>query len=129
MKNQFILKHLISKLTAALIPMAGNRHSFFINDVAPDIQLSTDQDILASVLSELFQTAVNQTENDCIRISASIEHNLVFLNVHENGPYLSPEMSRRIQMIQPLAIQIGGSIAYTAHQRKGQDLAIRFLNN
>ena len=129
MKNQFILKHLISKLTAALIPMAGNRQSFFINDVAPDIQLSTNQDILASVLSELFQTAVNQTENDCIRISAAIEQDLILLNVHENGHYPSSEMSRRIQMIQPLAAQIGGSIAYTTHQRKGQDLAISFLNN
>ena len=129
MKNQFALKQLISKVTTTLMPMAGNRCSFFINDVSPDIQLLTDQDILASVVSELLQTALRQTENDCIRISAAIDHELVLLNVHENGYCPSSEMTRRIRLIQPLLASIGGSIVVAGHHREGHDLAFRFLSN
>jgi hypothetical protein len=128
MKDLFSLKQLIRSITLSLIPAATHRHSFFINDVDPELNLSTDQDILASVISALLLTTVSQTENDCIRISAAVEPGIVLLNIHERGYFPAFEMNRQIQQLMPMAENIGGSFSI-AEENEGLDLAFRFRMN
>jgi K+-sensing histidine kinase KdpD len=129
MKNPIALKTLVGNVVRTILPNAVNRYSFFVNDIAPGIhiQVSVDQNLLASVLSKLLQTAVTQTENDCIRISAFQQQEQVFLNVHENGRCYGSDIFSRMEQMIPLAATLGGTVALIP-ATQGLDLAFRFRN-
>lgn len=127
MKNQFALKQLVGNVAQTILPNAVNRYSFFVNDVTPDIRVSVDKDLLASVLSKLLQTAVTQTENDCIRISAYEQDEQVVLNVHENGRCYGSDLFNRMEQMVSMATVLGGTVAVIAAVQ-GLDLSLRFRN-
>ena len=54
MKNQMFLKPVISHVTTKLLPVAVLKHSFFINDVSPDLQLTTDEKKLQQQLNNFY---------------------------------------------------------------------------
>lgn len=125
MKHHIALKQLVGDVAQTILPNAVNRYSFFVNDIAPDIQVSVDHDLLASVLSNLLQTAVSQTENDCIRISAYEQQEQVFLNVHENGRCYSNDIFNRMEQLMPMAETLGGTVALIP-ATQGLHFAFRF---
>ncbi len=127
MKNPITLKTLVGNVARTILPNAVNRYSFFVNDIAPGIKVSVDHDLLASVLSKLLQTAVAQTENDCIRISAYQQQEQVFLNVHENARCYGSDIFSRMEQMMPLAATLGGTVAVIP-ATQGLDLAFRFRN-
>lgn len=125
MKNQFALKQLVGHVADSILPTAVSRHSFFVNDISPDLQVSADRDLLASVLSNLLQTAVAQTESDCIRISAYEQQEQVFLQVNENGRCYNADIFKKMEQLMPMAAILGGSVAITP-VHSGLELALRF---
>ena len=127
MKHHFALKPLVGNVAQTILPNAVNRYSFFVNDIAPDMQVSVDKDLLASVVNKLLQTAVTQTENDCIRISAYEYQEQVFLNVHENGRCYGADLFNRMEQMTTLAAALGGTVAVTS-ATQGLDLSLRFRN-
>ena len=127
MKTPIALKQLVGDVARTILPNAVNRYSFFVNDIAPGIQVSVDQNLLASVLSKLLQTAVTQTENDCIRISAYEQQQQVFLNVHEHGRCHGADLFNRMEQMMPMATTLGGTVAVKSATH-GLDLSFRFRN-
>ena len=127
MKNLFTLKQLVGHVAQSILPAAVNRHSFFVNDISPDLQVITDQELLASAFSNLLQTAVNQTENDCIRISAYEQQGQIVLNIHENARCYSADIFKTMEQIMPLAATLNGTVAIIP-AKQGFDLALRFSN-
>ena len=125
MKHHIALKQLVGNVAQTILPNAVNRYSFFINDIAPDIQASADHDLLSTMLSNLLQTAVSQTENDCIRISAHEHQEQIWLNVHENARCYSAYIFNRIEQMIPLAETLGGTVAFVPAEH-GHDLSFRF---
>lgn len=87
MKNQIQLKSVISHVTAMLLPVAVLKHSFFINDVSPDLQLTSNEKEVAAAIKKLLLEEVLQTNDACIRISASVEKEQLRLTVHNKGPF------------------------------------------
>ncbi|MBN9384138.1 MAG: HAMP domain-containing histidine kinase [Chitinophagaceae bacterium] len=67
---------IVSKLISSLQPLAVKRNNILLNDIPRDLSVNADQNMIAYVLSELVNTAVNSTENECIHIEA------VFNNEH-----------------------------------------------
>lgn len=128
MKNQIALKKLVGNVAQTILPNAVSRYSFFVNDVADDIQVSVDKDLLASILSKLLHTAVTQTENDCIRISAYELQEQIFLNVHENGRCYGANLFNKMEQMTALAAALGGTVAVKA-ATTGLDLSFRFRNS
>jgi signal transduction histidine kinase len=61
---------IVSKLIASLQPLAVKRNNILLNDIPRDLSVKADQNTIAYVLSELVNTAVNSTENECIHIEA-----------------------------------------------------------
>lgn len=90
MKNQMFLKPVISHVTTKLLPVAVLKHSFFINDVSPDLQLTTDEKKVAAAIKQLLLVELLHTDHACIRISASVEKGLLQLMVHKKGPFALP---------------------------------------
>jgi Signal transduction histidine kinase len=125
MKNQFALKQLVGHVAQSILPSAVSRHSFFVNDIAPELQVSADRELLASVLSNLLQTAVSQTESDCIRISAYEQQEQVFLQVNENGRCYNTDIFKQMEQLMPMATILGGSVAISP-AGSGLELALRF---
>ncbi len=125
MKNQFALKQLVGHVAESILPTAVSRHSFFVNDISPDLQVSADPELLASLLSNLLQTAVAQTESDCIRISAYEQQEQVFLQVNENGRCYNTDIFKKMEQLMPMAAVLGGSVAITP-ANSGLELALRF---
>ena len=128
MKNQFALKLFVGHVAQSILPTAVSRNSFFVNDIAPDLQVSADQELLASLLSNLLQTAVSQTESDCIRISAYEQQQQVFLQVRENGRCYNADIFKKMEQLIPMAATLGGTVAITPAD-KGLELALRFRTN
>ncbi len=54
MKNQIYLKSIVSHVTAALLPVAVLKHSFFINDVSPELQLFADAEKIAAAVKNCY---------------------------------------------------------------------------
>jgi K+-sensing histidine kinase KdpD len=125
MKDQFALKQLVGHVAESILPIAVSRHSFFVNDISPDLHVSADRELLASVLSNLLQTAVAQTESDCIRISAYELQEQVFLQVNENGRCYTADIFKKMEQLMPMAAILGGSVAITP-ANSGLELALRF---
>ena len=90
MKSQIYLKTIISHVTATLLPMAVLKHSFFINDVSPDLQLTTDEKDVSAAIKKLLLDELLNTDYACIRISASVEKESLQLMVHQKGPFALP---------------------------------------
>lgn len=128
MKNQFALKLLVANVAQSILPTAVSRNSFFVNDIAADLQVSADKELLASLLSNLLQTAVSQTESDCIRISAFEQQQQVFLQVSENGRCYNAGIFQEMAQLIPMAATLGGTIAVNPAD-KGLELALCFRTN
>jgi K+-sensing histidine kinase KdpD len=125
MKDQFALKQLVGHIAESILPTAVSRHSFFVNDISPELHVAADRDLLASVLSNLLQTAVAQTESDCIRISAYEQHEQVFLQVNENGRCYTADIFKKMEQLMPMAAILGGSVTITPAD-SGLEFGLRF---
>jgi len=75
-ENRVSIHQLVSKLITSLQPLAVKRNNILLNDIPRDLSVNADQNTIAYVLSELVNSAVNSTENECIHIEA------VFNNEH-----------------------------------------------
>jgi len=75
-ENRVSIHQLVSKLITSLQPLAVKRNNILLNDIPRDLSVDADQNTIAYVLSELVNSAVNSTENECIHIEA------VFNNEH-----------------------------------------------
>ncbi|MFY7839357.1 MAG: hypothetical protein ACOVP7_03725 [Lacibacter sp.] len=90
MKTEICLKQVVAHVATALLPIAVLRNSFFVNDVAPDVQLASDETVVASAIKKLLLEEVLHTHDACIRISASTEKGTPGLMVHKKGPFALP---------------------------------------
>jgi signal transduction histidine kinase len=77
------LYHLVSKLITSLQPLAVRRNNILLNDIPKDLSVSADQDKIAYFLSELMNTAVNSTEDQCIHIEAVFDNEHKMLRVKD----------------------------------------------
>jgi len=70
---------IVSQLITSLQPFAVKRNNILLNDIPKELAVIADQHTLAYVLSQLVNSAVNSTENQCIHIEAVLtdEHNTV----------------------------------------------------
>ena len=74
---------IVSKLIASLQPLAVKRNNILLNDIPRDLSVNADQNTIAYVLSELVNTAVNSTENECIHIEAVFDNEHRMLRVKD----------------------------------------------
>jgi len=60
----------VSQLVTSLQPLAVRRNNVLLNDIPKDLSVSIDQNMLAYVLTQLVNSAIESTENRCIHIEA-----------------------------------------------------------
>jgi hypothetical protein len=122
------LHHLVENITSSHSPAAQKNKSFFINDVPAGIEVTSDEDLLASVLSGLMNIVVNHTQNSCIRITAKSYGNVVLLHVKDDGCVSYDSISQTLSRMQSMAEKLGGYVGFTSYRNKLTTIAFSFLN-
>ncbi len=82
-ESKVSIYNLVSKLITSLQPLAVRRNNILLNDIPKDLSVNADQNTLAYVLSQLVNSAVNSTENECIHIEAVLNDNHRMLRVKD----------------------------------------------
>ena len=60
----------VSQLITSLQPLAVRRNNVLLNDIPRELSVPVDKNMLAYVLTQLVNSAVESTENRCIHIEA-----------------------------------------------------------
>ena len=121
------LDELVSLLANSALPAAVRKKSFIVNDVPEKLNIATDENMLASVLSSLLHTVVSHADNSCIRIGADVEGNNVQVNVKDSSNnYHSVDAD--LQQVQMLAQKMSGYVSVSDRLEKSVTIAFRFPN-
>lgn len=107
------LHHMVNRLAISSLPMAIRNRSFIVNDVPDELFVSTDSNVLASVLSGLIQSLIIYTTNGCVRVSANRQDDTILIQVKDNGQCDKMSVEKRIAQVRPLAEKLGGALSVT----------------
>src|SRR5262245_23557041 len=77
------LQTIVNRISAGSVSAATRKQSFIVNDIPADIQVNTDEQMLATVFGGLLNTVINYTENCCIRVSAKLYGGIVLISLKE----------------------------------------------
>lgn len=82
------IHQLVNQLITSLQPLAVRRNNILLNDIPRELLVSADQNTLAYVLSQLVNSAVNSTENQCIHIEAVLTDDHTMIRVKDLHTYI-----------------------------------------
>ncbi len=123
------LHHLVDELLISLLPQTIRRKSFIVNDVKQEMLLSTDENILATVLSNLLDTTISHTQNNCIRVSAKFFGNITLIHVKDNDNRHDGAITNCMYQVEQLAEKLGGCITISNNKVNGTTVAFSIFNN
>jgi hypothetical protein len=131
MKTQtpIALHQIVDQLVLGLLPRTARQKSLIINDIKEQMFVSTDNNMVASVLGCLLNTTVDNTQNNCIRISAKLFGNITLVHVKNNDISHQAAITKSLSQIQPLAQKLGGCISITNNKVRGTTVAFTFNTN
>jgi len=128
-QTQLALQTMVNRISISSLPAATRKHSFIINDVPSDIQVSSDEQMLATVFGSLLNTVISHTENCCIRISARLYGEIVLINLKETHQANSRAFAGSLRQIQQLAEKIGGTVSVSSDRTRETSIIFSFANN
>jgi len=118
------LRQLAGKLIAGIQPAAVRQNSFIINEISPAIMVTTDENLLASVINNLLAVIVSRNKNSCIRITAKPFRNVVLLHIKDQNRSVKETTINDFDELQPLAAMVGGCITICNQSDRATTLAM-----
>jgi len=111
------LHRFVDELTEALVPLAVSRKSIIINQIDRELEVGSDENMLAYVLWNLLNRVVNSTQNECIHIESISTGDSTVIRVRNAGVYFYRTVCNDFRQVQHAAEKLGGSISieYTGH--------------
>jgi glucose-6-phosphate-specific signal transduction histidine kinase len=122
------LHHLVNQLLMSLQPLAMKRGNLILNGIVQGLSIETDENLLAYVLWELINNAVNSTKNECIHIVTLVGDDRLMICVKDVGPYFYQTISREYRRIQDAAEKLGGNISLEDDVIHGSNISFSILN-
>lgn len=122
------LHNIVNIIAGSLEQTISRNKSFIVNDVPEGLLINTDEDLLASILSNLVNEVITHTDNGCIRITAKIYHNLILLHIKNDGSLNFDSVSQKLSRIQKQAEKMGGFVGFTSYRNKLTTIAFSFIN-
>ncbi|OQP59473.1 hypothetical protein A3860_37635 [Niastella vici] len=117
--NNVSLYQLVDQLMNSFIPLAVNQHSFIINDVKETFQLHADEQVLAFVIGNLLNNAINCSHNACIRIEAESKPEGVQIRVRNNASNYYSTIAHGFSEVVAAARSLGGHINIYNQRHEG----------
>jgi hypothetical protein len=127
MRNQISLHHFVDELTLGLLPSAVGRKSLIINQIDRDLQIGSDENMLAYVLWNLLDRVISSTQNECIHIESVTEGDMTLIRVRNAGTYFYRTVCHGFREVQYAAEKLGGTISidYTSNTSTTIALALK----
>src|SRR5580658_9900945 len=104
------LHRFVDELTAGLLPRAVRRKTIIINQIDRDLEVGTHENLLAFVLWNLLDRAVNSTQNECIHVESVKTGDSTMIRVRNAGVYFYRTLSNNFRQVQHAAEKLGGTI-------------------
>ncbi len=104
------LRQLVGKLIKGIQPAASRQNSLIVNDISPAIYVTTDANLLATVINNLLAVIVTRNHSSCIRVTAKPFSNTVCLHIKDQNKHLKETSINDLDELQPLAAKVGGCI-------------------
>jgi len=79
---------LVSRLITSLQPLAVRRNNILLNDIPKELLVNGDQHTLAYILSQLVNSAVSSTEDQCIHIETVLNNNHRMIRVKDQHTHI-----------------------------------------
>lgn len=105
-----LLHRFVDDLVAGLLPRAVSRKTIIINQIDRDLELGTDENLLAFVLWNLLDRAVSSTQNECIHVESVRNGDSTIIRVRNAGVYFYRTLSNNFRQVQHAAEKLGGTI-------------------
>lgn len=105
-----LLHRFVDELMAGLLPRAVSRKTIIVNQIDRNIELPTDENLLAFVLWNLLDRAVNCTQNECIHVESISNNGNTVIRVRNAGVYFYRTLSNNFRQVQHAAEKLGGTI-------------------
>jgi hypothetical protein len=105
------LHQIINHLTIAHLPLAVSKHSFFVNEVPPDLTIDHNREWIASVIEGLLATVTGHADSTCVRLSAKKQGLFIVFTIQESGNSNSYAMAVELKQAFLLAEKIGGCLS------------------
>ncbi|HLZ88950.1 MAG TPA: hypothetical protein VKQ52_16960 [Puia sp.] len=105
------LHRFVDELTAGLLPRAVSRKTLIINQIDKDLQVGSDENLLAFILWNLLDKAVESTQNECIHVESVCKGDSTMIRVRNAGVYFYRSCANCFRQVQDAAEKLGGSIS------------------
>lgn len=105
------LHRFVDELVTGLLPRAVSRKTLIINQIDRDIEVGSDENLLAFVLWNLLDKAVDCTQNECIQIESVRLDGSVMIRVRNAGIYFYRSCANCFRQVQHAAEKIGATIS------------------
>ena len=105
-----LLHRFVDELMAGLLPRAVSRKTIIINQIDRELELGADENLLAFVLWNLLDRAVNSTQNECIHIESARNGGSTVIRLRNAGVYFYRTLSHNFRQVQHAAEKLGGTI-------------------
>ncbi|HEV2354960.1 MAG TPA: ATP-binding protein [Puia sp.] len=106
-----LLHRFVDELMAGLLPRAVSRKTIIINQIDRNLELGTDENLLAFILWNLLDRAVACTQNECIHVESAREGEKTMIRVRNAGVYFYRTLSNNFRQVQHAAEKLGGTIS------------------
>lgn len=120
------LYQLVEQLVRSSQPSIDKSQSCVVNDIPEDLCVTTDPEVLSTVINGMLSIAIIHARDSCIRISATISSDMVMLNLRDYNRFNSYSNAAGLQNIQSLATRLGGTLAVPAMRQGEKTIALSF---
>jgi len=105
------LHRFVDELVTGLLPRAVSRKTLIINQIDRDLEVGSDENLLAFILWNVLDKAVESTQNECIHIESICKGEKTMIRVRNAGVYFYRSCANCFRQVQDAAEKLGGTIS------------------
>jgi|KBSSwiStaDraftv2_1062776.scaffolds.fasta_scaffold178258_1 hypothetical protein len=126
--NPIPLKLLVEQLALQFQLPALRNGSTILNDVAEDLYVHADKNILAKIISSLLDSVTDSSRNSYIRISAKRYNNIVLFHLRDSNTSCTQTKNYDWEEMNLLAGKLGGCIIEDEIKKKHATITFSFCS-
>ena len=122
------LKQLIAQLINAYQPVAVQQHSFFVNDISPEVSASTDADALSAMMGSLLYIIARCSRDSCLTVHACNQADITTITLKDNNAVNNYAVLYEFQHLKMLAQSLKGFLEIITIRNKETFISFSFEN-
>jgi signal transduction histidine kinase len=123
------LHGLVSGLVQSFLPLTTRNHTIVLNEIPRDISVAVDENMLAFVLWNLLDGAIQNAHDKCIHVEALTIGDRLTVRIKDVGAYFYHAISGEYRRVQEVARMLGGTISINDSSEWGTHAAFSISSN